>query len=58
MARRRSHVGLILAGLVVVAAGFAVGAVELWRLPRGSSWLVVAVAAAIVTLIRALTRGR
>ena len=57
MPRRHSHVGLVLAGLVVVAAGFAIGAVELLRLPRGSVWIVVAVAAVIVGLIRVLTRG-
>ena len=54
--RRRSHAGLVLAGLVVVAAGFAIGAVELLRLPRGSIWIVVAIAAVIVGVIRALTR--
>ena len=58
MARRHSHVGLVLAGLVVVAVGFAVGAVELMRLPRGSIWIVVGAAALIVGVIRALTRER
>jgi hypothetical protein len=58
MARRRSHTGLVLAGLVVIAAGFAVAATEILRLPKGSIWIVVAVAAAIVGLIRALTRHR
>ena len=56
MARRRSHVPLVLAGVVVVAAGFAIGAVELLRFPRGSVWIVVAVAAVIVGLIRLCTR--
>lgn len=58
MARRRSHLGLVLAGVVVVAAGFAVGAAELLRLPKGSIWVVVAVAAVVIGLIRALTRPR
>ena len=58
MARRRSHTGLVLAGLVVIVAGFAVAATETLRLPKGSIWIVVAVAAAIVGLIRALTRRR
>lgn len=58
MARRRSHAGLVLSGIVVVAAGFAVGAVELLRLPKGSIWVVVGLAAAIVGVIRALTRNR
>ena len=56
MPRRRSHVPLVLAGAVVVATGFAIGAVELLRFPRGSVWIVVAVAVVIVGLIRVSTR--
>lgn len=58
MARRRSHLGLVLSGIIVVAAGFAVGAVEFMRMPKGSIWIVVAAAAAIVGVIRVLTRPR
>ena len=54
-ARRRSHRGLVLAAVVIVIAGFGVAIVEVLRLPRGSIWIVVAVAALLVGLIRALT---
>ena len=57
-ARRRSHRGLVAAGAVIVAAGFAVAIVEALRLPKGSIWLVVACAAAVVALIRACTAPR
>ena len=57
-ARRRSHRGLVLAGAVIVAAGFAVAIVEVLRLPKGSIWVVVACAAALVALIRASTARR
>ena len=56
MAGRRSHLPLVLSGVVVIAAGFAVGAVELLHFPKGSIWAVAAIAAAIVAGIRALTR--
>lgn len=55
-ARRRSHRGLVLAAGVIVLAGFAVAIVEALRLPKGSIWIVVGIAVAIVGLIRALTR--
>jgi hypothetical protein len=42
----------VLAGAVVVAAGFAIGLVELLKFPKGTVWLVVAVAVALVALIR------
>ena len=57
-ARRRSHRGLVLAGAVIVAAGFAVAIVEALRLPKGSIWVVVGSAAAVVALIRAWTAPR
>ena len=57
-ARRRSHRGLVLAGVVIVATGFAIAIVEAMRLPKGSIWLVVAGAAVIVTAIRAYTVRR
>jgi hypothetical protein len=49
--RRRSQLGLVLAGAVVIAAGVAVGLVELFRYPKGSVWVVVAVAAGLIALI-------
>ena len=56
MSRRRSHWGTILAGGVVIAAGFAVAVVEMLKLPKGSIWVVVAAALLLVLLIRRLTR--
>ena len=55
---RRSQRGLVLAGVVVIAAGLAVGLVEVYRLPKGSIWVVVGVTVALVMLIRALDRRR
>ena len=55
MRRRRSQTGLVLAGGVVVAAGVAVGLVELFRFPKGSVWVVVAVAIALVFSIMKLS---
>jgi hypothetical protein len=57
-ARRRSHRGLVLAGAVIIAAGFGVAIVEALRLPKGSIWIVVAGAALLVALIRASTARR
>jgi hypothetical protein len=54
-ARRRSHRGLVLAAIVIVIAGFAVAIVEVLHLPKGSIWIVVAIAALLVALIRALS---
>jgi hypothetical protein len=54
-ARRRSHRGLVLAAVVIGLAGFAVAIVEAMRLPKGSIWVVVAVAAILVGVIRAWT---
>lgn len=56
--RSRSQLGLVLAAVVIVAAGFAVGIVEMSALPRGSIWGVVAVAVLLVAAIRALTTRR
>ena len=56
MSARRARFGMILVGGVVIAAGFAVGIVELMHFPKGTVWLVVAAAAAIVAAIRAATR--
>lgn len=57
-ARRRSHRGLVVAGGVIVAAGFAVAIVEALYLPKGSIWIVVACAAVVVAVIRAYTAPR
>ena len=54
---RRSQWSSVLAGSVVVAAGFAIGIVELLRLPKGTVWLVVAAAVGLIALIR-LMSGR
>jgi hypothetical protein len=56
MSRRRSHWGSIVAGAVVIAAGFGVAVVEALKLPKGSIWIVVAVALVLVLLIRRATR--
>lgn len=55
---RRSRIGLVLAGGVIVAGGVAVALVEMFRFPKGSIWLVVVVTAGLVVLIRALTARR
>ena len=56
--RRTSQIGLVVAGGVVIVAGFAVGAVEALGLPKGSIWLVVVAAVLVVTVVRWLTRRR
>jgi hypothetical protein len=48
----------VLAGAVIVLAGFGVAMVEALHLPKGSIWIVVGVAAALVALVRAVTRRR
>jgi len=58
MKRQRSQGGLLLAGGVVIAAGFAIALAEAFRFPRGSVWVVVAVAVALVAAIRVITRPR
>ena len=55
MRRRRSQTGLVLAGGVVIAAGVAIGLVELFRLPKGSVWVVVALTVALVFAIMKLS---
>jgi hypothetical protein len=55
---RRSNRGMVLAGAVVIAAGFAIAIVEAMRLPKFSIWVVVGVTVIVVALIRALTRTR
>jgi hypothetical protein len=56
MRRRRAHAGLVLAGAVVVLAGFAIALVEAFKLPKGSIWVVVAGTVVLVAVIRGVTR--
>ena len=56
MGGKRSRLGLLLAGAVVIAAGFTVALVELLHFPKGTIWVVVAVAGLLVAAIRGLTR--
>jgi hypothetical protein len=53
---KRSRVGSILAATVVIAAGFAVAAVELLGLQKGAIWTVVAAAVVTLAVVRAATR--
>jgi hypothetical protein len=57
-ARRRSHLGLVLAGAVVILGGVAVGVVEMLHFPKGSVWGVAAVTIGLAALIRTLTSRR
>ena len=54
--RRRSQLGLVLAGAVVILTGFAIALVEAMKLPKGSIWFVVAAAIVLVAAIRSITR--
>jgi hypothetical protein len=56
MTGKRSRTGTILAAAVLIAAGFTVAVVEMLRLPKGTIWIVVAVAVAALAVIRAATR--
>jgi hypothetical protein len=51
-----SRAGTILSAGVVIAAGFMVALVELLRLPKGTIWVVVAAAVALLAVVRAATR--
>lgn len=51
---RRGRWAPLVAGGVVIAAGFGVALVEVYRLPKGSIWVVVGAAALLVVLIRFL----
>jgi hypothetical protein len=53
---KRSRTGTVLSAGVVIAAGFTVALAEMLRLPKGTIWLVVAAAVAILAVIRAATR--
>jgi hypothetical protein len=59
MRRRCSGWAAGLAGGVVIAAGFAVALVEVYRWPKASIWLVAGAAVLLLLLIRRLAgRGR
>ena len=53
---RRARWPTIAAGGVVIAAGFAIALVEVFRFPKGSVWIVVAVAALLLFIVRAVGR--
>ena len=54
MRRRRSGWAAGLASGVVIAAGFAVALVEVYRWPKASIWLVAGAAVLLLLLIRRL----
>ena len=56
MSVERSGTGTILAASVVIAAGFAVAIVEMLRLPKGTIWVVVAIAVALLAIVRTAFR--
>ena len=58
MQRRRSHAGLVISGVVVILAGFAIAMVEALRLPKFSIWVVVSATILIVAAIRLVDRRR
>jgi len=53
---RRARWPTIAAGGVVIAAGFAIAFVEVFRFPKGSVWIVVAVAALLLFIVRVVGR--
>ena len=55
---RRSHAGLVISGVVVILAGFAIAMVEALRLPKFSIWVVVSATILIVAAIRLVDRRR
>jgi hypothetical protein len=54
--RKRSGTASLLAGIVIILAGLGVGVVEALRLPRGTLWIVVVGAVALIALIRRVAR--
>lgn len=54
----RQRLGLLLAGVVVVAGGFGIAIVEAMLWPRGTIWLVAGATVGLVILIRVLTAPR
>jgi hypothetical protein len=57
MSRKRSRLGLVLAGAGVIAGGVAIGLVELLRFPKGSVWVVVAIVIGLIAAIMTLRGG-
>jgi hypothetical protein len=51
-------VGLVLSGVVVIAAGFAIAIVEALKLPKGAIWVVVGATIVLVAALRWFTRPR
>jgi hypothetical protein len=58
MRRRRSHWRSMVGGGIVIAAAFGVALVEHYHAPKGSVWIVVAIAALLVVVVRAVGRNR
>ncbi|HET9490910.1 MAG TPA: hypothetical protein VFR64_14305 [Methylomirabilota bacterium] len=56
MGKRRGPTAHLLAGVAIVAGAVGVGVVEALRLPRGSTWLVIAVTIVFVVVARSLHR--
>ena len=54
--KRRARWPTIVAGGIVVAAGFAIALVELLRYPKGSVWVVVGAAALLLFVLRVVAR--
>jgi hypothetical protein len=54
--KRRARWAAIAAGSVVIAAGFAIALLELWRFPKGSIWIVVAVTILVLVALRGVGR--
>jgi hypothetical protein len=48
----------VLAAAVIVLGGFGIALVEVYRLPKGTVWLVVGLTVLLVTAIRLATRPR
>jgi hypothetical protein len=55
MRRRRSQLGLVLAGGAVIAGGVAIGVIEMLGFPKGSVWAVVAVTLGLIVAIMKLS---
>ena len=56
--RRRSQLGPLLSGAVVILAGFGIALVEAYQAPKASIWVVVVSAVLLIAVIRLLTRPR
>lgn len=54
--RRPSQWTAVLAGAIVITAGFGVALVERYRMPKGTIWIVVGAAVLLVVLLRLVGR--